>query len=84
MGEIIFSDLLKSTLNNDKLKENVAKLEHLLKQEKNVNKDWQVQIKEFKKKNVDLGDDPNKPKLVKNMLKENIHRYKYWRKNSKF
>ena len=70
IGKIIFTDLLHSTLSNDKLQTNLAKLEHQLKQEKTINKSWQVQIKEYKQKLMNLGDDPNNSEFVKNFLKE--------------
>lgn len=70
IGEIIFLDLLQYTISNDKLQENWEKMEHQLKQENIVNKAWQVHIKEYKKKIVDLGDDPNNSEPIKSLLKE--------------
>ena len=50
--------------------QNSPNVEQQLKQEKTVNKAWQVKIKECKKKIVDLGVDPNNPLPIKNLMKE--------------
>lgn len=48
----------------------MTKLEHQLKQEKTIKKAWQVKIKEYKQRMIDLGVDPNNPQPVKNLIKE--------------
>lgn len=41
-----------------------------LKKEKTINKAWQVQIKEYMQKIVDLGVNPNNFDHVKSLLRE--------------
>ena len=73
-----------SDLSNDKIKSNLAKLEHQLKQEKTPNKACQLQIKDYKQKIIDLGVDPTNFELVKNLLKEKEVEIQVLKKNSKF
>ena len=68
--EILYSNLLKSYLNKNKLEAKVVKLEEQIKREKVVSKGWKVQVKKLETDLVNLGSKPNEKRSNKNIIDE--------------
>lgn len=79
IGEIIYSNLVQSTVSNTKFQANLAKVQNHLMQEKTENKAWQVQIRELQQKIIDLGVDLENAKPVKDLLKEKDNEIQIWK-----
>ena len=69
-SEILYSDLLKSYLNKNKLQAKVVKLEEQIKREKVASKGWKVQVKKLETDLVNLGSKPNEKKSNKKLIDE--------------
>lgn len=68
--EILYSDLLKSYLNKNKMEAKVIKLEDQIKREKVASKGWKVQVKKLETDLVNLGSKPNEKKSNKKLIDE--------------
>ena len=68
--EILYSDLLKSYLNKNKLEAKVIKLEEQIKREKVASKGWKTQVKKLETYLVNLGSKPNEKKSNKKLIDE--------------
>lgn len=70
IGEVIFSNLIHSTINITKLKSHMAKFQRNLMQEKTKNKAWNVRNAKFQQKIIKLGTNPAENKPVVHLIKE--------------
>ena len=68
--EILYSDLLKSYLNKNKLEAKVVKLEEKIKREKDASKGWKVQVKKLETNLVNVDSKPNEKKTNKKLMDE--------------
>ena len=69
-SEILYSDLLKSYLNKNKLEAKVVKLEQKIKREMVASKGWKTHIKNMETNLVNLGSKPNEKKSNKKLIDE--------------
>ena len=69
-SKILYSDLLKSYLNKNKLEAKVIKLEEQIKREKVACKGWKTQVKKVETDLVNLGSKPNEKKSNKKLIEE--------------
>ena len=69
-GDILFTDLLKSTLKLSKLEITKRKFENQLRQEKVENKTSQTQIKKLQTNLLAIGGQADKGWILMNLLEE--------------
>jgi FtsZ-binding cell division protein ZapB len=69
-SEMIYGDLLQSTLNIARLERKVTKLEGKLKQEKETNRAWHIQIKRIESYIMVVGAEPGNMQPIKKFLEE--------------
>ena len=69
-SKILYSDLLKTCLNKNKLEVKVIKLEEQIKREKVASKGWKTQVKKLETDLVNLGSKPNEKKSNKKLIEE--------------
>ena len=69
-NEVLYHDLLHSTLSQNKLENKINRLEKQLKKEKGMSKDWFTQVKSFEVDLIEVGVNPQEKKPVKRLLEE--------------
>ena len=82
-NEIIYNDLLQSTLNISRLETRVSKLLGQLEQEKAENKAWQVQVKRLESDIMVVGEEPSKIQPIKKLPDEKGNTIQVLRKQLK-
>lgn len=82
-SDIIYVDLLQSTLDISKLETKVFKLEGKLKQEKVANETWQAQIKRLKIDLLSFGANPKNIQAIKKLMDETKNTIQILKKNLK-
>ena len=69
-SEILYSNLLESYLNKNKLEAKVIKLEEKIKRGKAASKGWKTQVKKMETNLVNLGSKTNVKKFNKKIIQE--------------
>jgi molecular chaperone DnaK (HSP70) len=69
-SEVLYYDLLHSTLNTKKLQTRVEKLEEQLKKEKAMSKAWQTQVMKLEANLLAKGIQPRTKQPIKKLLEE--------------
>ena len=69
-NEVLYHDLLQSTLSNKNLERKVIKIEKQLKNEKTMGKSWQTQIKKIEANLMEMGVKPDNKNPTKKLLEE--------------
>ena len=69
-SEVLYFDLLQSTLNTKKLQTRVEKLEEQLKKEKAMSKAWKTQVKKLEEDLLEKGIQLGTKNPIKKLLEE--------------
>ena len=69
-NEVLYHDLMQSTLKNKKMENKVIKLEEELKKEKVMSKAWHTRVKKFEIDLIEFGVKSNEKKPIKNLINE--------------
>ena len=66
--EVLYSDLIQTTLSNKKLETRVMKLEEQLKKEKEMNRGWKTHVKKLETNLMVVGGKPRNMQPIKKLL----------------
>ena len=69
-NEVLYHNLLCSTLSQNKLENKMSRLEKRIKKEKAMNKSWYTQVKSFEEDLIVIGVNPQEQQHVKRLLEE--------------
>ena len=67
---VLYHDLMRFVLNQNKIENKISRLEKQLKQKKDMSKDWFNQVKSFEEGLITVGVNPQEKQPIKRILEE--------------